>query len=139
MRRCAALLLVPLLAGCAAWQTPAAFPREFETAFNQIGTSITSQAIWDNMDARLSGQADNPGLEFYYTVTTAIGTRIRNVAGQFALGAQGHGIGELPPELAEALLKLGMENVETRQALVAWWIDTFGRAAEGEPTTQPNQ
>ncbi len=117
-----ALCVMGCVVGCAAWQTPAAFPREMEQAFKQGSTSFFRQMIVDNGQFQGSFAGQDPGIESYYETAQVVGTRIRDVDGQFSFGGQGHGIGQMPPDLAQAMIQMGLADEALRHKVVDWLI-----------------
>ena len=128
-----------LIAGC---QGPAAWPRDFERTQNQVATSITGQALWEHMNAHISGEGVQPGIEGYWITEQRVGSRLAGFAGQFNLSATGKGTESMPPELQQALIAQGMEDATLRARIVEWLTRPAG-PDEGTPdtasatTTQP--
>ena len=128
-----------LIAGC---QGPAAWPRDFERTQNQVATSVTGQALWDNMAAHISGEGVQPGIEGYWITEQRVGSRLAGFAGQFNLSATGKGTESMPPELQQALIAQGMEDATLRARIVEWLTSpAVSGNAEGTPApalaTQP--
>jgi len=116
-----------LIAGC---QGPAAWPRDFERTQNQVATSVTGQALWDNMAAHISGEGVQPGLEGYWITEQRVGSRLAGFAGQFNLSATGKGTESMPPELQQALIAQGMEDAALRARIVEWLTRPGGSEAD---------
>jgi hypothetical protein len=116
-----------LIAGC---QGPAAWPRDFERTQNQVATSVTGQALWDNMAAHISGEGVQPGIEGYWITEQRVGSRLAGFAGQFNLSATGKGTESMPPELQQALIAQGMEDATLRARIVDWLTRPAGPASD---------
>ena len=124
-----------LVAGC---QGPAAWPRDFERTQNQVATSVTGQALWNNMAAHISGEGVQPGIEGYWITEQRVGSRLAGFAGQFNLSATGKGTESMPPELQQALIAQGMEDAALRARIVDWLTRPAGpEAAEGTSAAVP--
>ena len=102
----------------------------FERAQNQMATLITGQALWEHMNAHISGEGVQPGIEGYWITEQRVGSRLAGFAGQFNLSATGKGTETMPPELQQALIAQGMEDATLRARIVEWLTRPVGSASD---------
>lgn len=95
------------LPGCAL----SAFPKEFGETTKATAVSITDQARWERVLARLSGHVNNPGLRTEVGVTYFLEARLVGVDGDVQLEGDGTG-GELSQDARAKLLRLFSERPE---------------------------
>lgn len=128
MKLCMLILLcsLALAVGCA---TVPAFPKELSIAAKQISTSVTDQAIWSEVVARLDGQVVEPGIETGAGVKYFAYAKLTGASGQVGLNAQGAGSGQLSPEARAVLLALANDPE---------LIDRLLTLFRPNPTSQPS-
>lgn len=102
----AVLCLGGCLLGCTAMQ-PTAFTKEFSDSARMVATSISDQAVWDRVLARLNGQVIDPGVEAYAGILYVAGGKVRGVSGQVSIEGDGTGSGQLSPEARAVIVELG--------------------------------
>ena len=99
-------LFLPWNTGCSG-HGPNAFPQELSDTVRQVGTSVTDQAVWQDVLARLNGQVIEPGVETYAGVLYVAGVKLAGTSGQLSLEGEGSGAGQLSPEARTVLMELG--------------------------------
>lgn len=96
-----ALAAVVCATGC---QGPRALPREYADGLAIVTKKIADQGMLDRWVSEASANVDNPGLESYVRVETAVGVRIAGMNGELDLDAGGLGT-QMPPGMREALIE----------------------------------
>ena len=126
-----AVSLVIAMSGC---QQPAAFPKEFAQATNQIVTSMTDQAVWDKLAANVRGHVNNPGLRTGAGLEYFAYARLDGFDGDVAADATGTGSGQLTPEARAAILRLAEGDERYRE----WVLALFKGKAAPSPSPSPS-
>lgn len=89
--------------GCA----PKAFPEEMGAVAKAVATSMTDQAVWQNIVANVDGQVIDPGFEGGAGMMYIAYGKLKGVSGQVGIRGTGGGTGEgNSPEAAAAIRAL---------------------------------
>jgi len=94
--------------GCVTlWHTvgclPSAMPKEFAQVAEQMVSQVRDQGVLDDFKSNLDANVQNPGLESYVKIVTAMGIRLVGVNGEVDLATRGAGT-KLPRGLRESLI-----------------------------------
>lgn len=131
----ALIVAIFLTAGCSA---PTGFPKEFSQTARAVAVSMTDQAVWERLMARLRGHINNPGLRFsagieYYTEFKIIGTD-----GDVWLEGNGTGTGTLSPKARTALLQILDDSDDSELTrLIRDVLRSYNVTPEKEATNGP--
>lgn len=107
-------------AGCA---TPG-FSSEFGRVAAVIAQKVADEGILEKFTSNMDGHVQDPGLESYFTVTTAAGVRMRGFNGNIDLMTSGTAT-NLPSGVRESLIEqldgpISDEQRENILAILGW-------------------
>lgn len=103
-----ALLTTWFLPGC----SMPMFPRELGQSAQAIVTSMTDQAVWQDIASNVDGEVINPGVRGYVGVLYVAGGNLEGVSGRVSLKGVGTGSGQLSPEARAKILELIMSDTQ---------------------------
>lgn len=84
----------------------ASMPSEMGDGMRSMMVSMSSQAVWEQLQTQMDGDVIDPGMEVYGGVLYVGGARLKGVSGGISAAAVGHGTGELDPAAQAAILQL---------------------------------
>lgn len=127
----AAILAWLFGSGCA----PKAFPEEMGAVAKAVATSMTDQAVWQNIVANVDGQVIDPGFEGGAGMMYIAYGKLRGVSGQVGIRGTGVGNGEGNSPEASAAIRAVLSDPGLIERLADAVIERIRR---GVPASQPD-